>query len=277
VRTPSIRESLGALRDLLRGATPGAPTDRFGMAPDLIERAGPILDFLYRAWWRVETRDIGLIPAGGPVMIVANHGGSAPWDALVLRLALLREHPARRDLRPLLDEAALARPVAGPALRKLGAVPATPENALNILSDGQAVAVFPEGGAPRPWPLRYRVGAFGRGGFAKLALRTGAAVIPCAVVGSEEAGAPMARPGFLAETLRLPLFATMPGLPLGPLDDLPLPSRWLLRFGAPVDLGPGGPESAADPEVVSQVTARTRERLQAMLDETVAARRSVFF
>jgi 1-acyl-sn-glycerol-3-phosphate acyltransferase len=273
---PAVQERLKGLGALLRLAEPAGPLDAYGMDPTLLLRAAPLLDFLYLSWWRVEASSAAKVPAHGPVVVVANHGGHLPWDALVLRLALRREHPAHRDLRPLLDAAALARPALGPALQRLGAVPATPDNAARLLGEGAALAVFPEGSAPRPWPQRYRIGAFGRGGFVKVALRAGAAIVPCAVVGSEEASPALGRPGYLAEALRLPILGSALALPLGPLGGLPLPARWTLAFGDPIDLGGAGPEAAADPAEVARLTALVRGRLQAMLDEAVAARRSVF-
>ena len=48
--------------------------------------------------------------------------------------------------------------------------------------------VFPEGvkGTGKPFSERYRLQRFGRGGFVEVALRTGAPIVPVAVVGSEE-------------------------------------------------------------------------------------------
>ncbi|HYS80696.1 MAG TPA: lysophospholipid acyltransferase family protein [Anaeromyxobacteraceae bacterium] len=268
---------LAALRSIFAGAAPGA-LDAYGMDRDLPARAAPLLDFLYASWWRVETRQVEHVPATGPVIIVANHGGALFWDALVLRLALLREHPARRELRPLLDDRALGTPVFGRAAARLGAVAATPEHALELLGGGAVLAVFPEGSrnAGRPWPERYRVDRFGRGGFARIALRTGAAVVPCAIVGSEETSAPFARAGWLAERIGMPFLATTPSLPLAPLGILPLPSRWSLRFGAPIDTAALGRAAADDAGQVLALTERTRSALQQMLDEDVAARRAVY-
>ena len=268
---------LAALRSIFAGAAPGA-LDAYGMDRDLPARAAPLLDFLYASWWRVETRQVEHVPATGPVIVVANHGGALFWDALVLRLALLREHPARRELRPLLDDRALGTPVFGRAAARLGAVAATPEHALELLGGGAVLAVFPEGSrnAGRPWPERYRVDRFGRGGFARIALRTGAAVVPCAIVGSEETSAPFARAGWLAERIGMPFLATTPSLPLAPLGILPLPSRWSLRFGAPIDTAALGRAAADDAGQVLALTERTRSALQQMLDEDVAARRAVY-
>jgi 1-acyl-sn-glycerol-3-phosphate acyltransferase len=159
---------------------------------------------------------------------------------------------------------------------RLGAVAATPENAQALLAQGRLVAVFPEGSlaGEKPWGDRYRLQHFGRGGFAKVALRAGTPIVPCAIVGSEEATPPASRSGWLAERLRLPLLAMAPRIPLGPLAFLPLPSRWTIRFGDPVaTAGRGVPTDAA---AVAALAEEARSALQRMLDEDVAARRSVF-
>jgi 1-acyl-sn-glycerol-3-phosphate acyltransferase len=273
---PALRDrlqALGALRAVIGGS---GPTDAHGLDPGLWHTVEPALDFLYGTWWRVATREVGNVPAEGPVVVVANHGGALPWDALVLRMALEREHPARRDLRALLDEHAFDLPVAGRALARLGAVRASPESAQRLLGASLAVAVFPEGSrADRPPSQSYRLERFGRGGFAKVALRAGATIVPCAIVGSEEASAPFARPGWLAEWLGIPVLGTATALPLAPLGLLPLPSRWSVRFGAPIP-AQGGAAAAEDASRVLDLTERTRQALQAMLDEDVAARRSIY-
>lgn len=274
---PAIRERLAGLSALRTFFAGTGELDFFGMDRELTERAAPLLEFLYTAWWRVEPRQIENVPAQGPVVIVANHGGLLPWDALVLRLALQRHHPQHRDLRPLLDEHALKIPVAGGVATRLGAVPATPDHALRLLGEGRAIGVFPEGSraSDRPWPERYRVQRFGRGGFARIALRAGATVVPCAIVGSEETSAPFARAGWLSEVLDLPfLAATRPVLPLFALGFIPLPSRWSLRFGRPID--PRAATAEDEAGKVLQTTERVRAALQEMLDEDVAARRSVY-
>ncbi len=93
------------------------------------ERLAPLVEFLYSTWWRVQVRGIAAVPASGPAVVVANHAGLVPWDAFVLRHALRRDHPAHRDLRPLLDDREVELPVVGPAAVRAGAVRATPDAA----------------------------------------------------------------------------------------------------------------------------------------------------
>jgi 1-acyl-sn-glycerol-3-phosphate acyltransferase len=201
-----------------------------------------------------------------------------PWDAVVLRHALRRDHPARRDLRPLLDDRECDLPVIGPALVRHGAVRASAEAAERLLAAGGAIGVFPEGSAVarKAWRDRYRIQRFGRGGFVKVALRARAPIVPCAIVGSEEASPGLARTGWLAERLGVPLLSANPSLRVEPAAVLPLPSRWTLRFGDPIDVSRHPREAAEDAAVVNELAERVRSTLQAMLDEGVAARGSIF-
>lgn len=272
---PVLQERLRRLASLAAALASSGPLDPWGMDPRLAERASPLLDFLYQSWWRVEARGLERLPPGA-ALVVANRGGALPWDALVLRLAARRS--GGRDLRPLLDEAALAVPVFGPAARRLGAVQATPEAAGLLLGAGALLGVFPEGsrGGGKPWSERYRLQRFGRGGFVKVALRAGVPIVPCAIVGAEEATPPAARAGWLGEFLGLPFLSAAPALPLGPLKLLPLPSRWSVRCGEPVETRSLGAATAEDPTAVAAIAESVRSAVQRMLDADLAARTSVF-
>ncbi len=275
---PAVRQRLAVAVDLVRLLEGPERLDRFGRDPRFSDRLEPLVDLLYGAWWRVEVRDVERVPADGPVVVVANHGGAVPWDAFVLRHALRREHPAHRDLRPLLDDRECALPVLGAAAIRYGAVRASADAADAILAAGGVVGVFPEGSAAalRPWRERYKIHRFGRGGFVKIALRAGAPIVPCAIVGSEEASPGIARTGWLADLLGIPLLSTNPSLRVASAALLPLPSRWTLRFAEPIEVREFGPAAASDPAAVNALAEQARATLQALLDEGVAARSSVF-
>jgi len=280
---PGLRAGLAGLEGgiaglvrLVRNPAPQGTHDAHGLDPDLAERLAPLAELLYVRWWRASVRDAANVPSAGPAIVFANHAGVIPWDALVLRHALDRDHPAHRALRPLLDERECSLPAIGRLALRLGAVRSSPQAAEALLAEGQVVGVFPEGsaGARKPWRERYRLQRFGRG-FLKLALRTGAPLVPCAIVGSEEASPALSRAGWLADHLGLSLLGAGAGLRFGPAALVPLPSRWSLRFGPPIPLD--DPAAAAgDPAALAALTERAHAILRSMLAQDLAARRSVY-
>ena len=107
-------------------------------------------------------------------------------------------------------------PFLAPLLAKSGEVRASQENGERLLRQGHLVGVFPEGvkGVGKPFKQRYKLARFGRGGFVRLALRTGAPIIPCAVVGSEEIHPMIGRADFLGRPFGFPYFPAHSHLPL---------------------------------------------------------------
>lgn len=258
----------------------GLAADLFGCDPDFAARMRPGLEFLYRRYFRVELQGIAQVPPQGPALLVANHSGALPYDSLMLATGIQLEHTARRGVRPLIEDELWHLPFLGVALRRLGAVRANPENAERLIASGQLVAVFPEGapGRSKRFRDRYRLQRFGRGGFVKLALRTRAPIIPTAIVGAEETNPLLASGSWLGRAFGLPPLPITPTFPLlGPLGLLPLPAKWTIAFGNPIDLT-GHPASAADDLVlVQQLTEQVRSTIQSSLDSLLAQRKSVAF
>jgi len=236
------------------------------------ELSEAILHALYRYWWRVEAVGLERVPGTGPVILVANRGGALlPYEALMIGVAA-------RDAHPLLDDWLGALPLLGAALTRVGAVRGAPATARRLLARGEAVVVCPESNHPKPFRERYRLGRFGRGAFARLAIEAGAPIVPVAVIGAEEVHPVIARldlPGRLLGLPTLPLTPTFPWLGLWGL--VPLPTKWTLLFGDPLDVGAHLQASdASDPRLVGRLRDQVRERLQALVLEGLRRRRSVF-
>src|SRR5690606_20091733 len=208
------------------------------------------------------------LPVRGPAILVANHAGPLPWDGLVLLEAVRRAHPVRRTLRPLLEDAVFHFPYLGVLVNRLGAVRASPENAQRLLEEDELVAVFPEGqqGLTRLFRERHTLKRFGRGGCVKLALRTAVPLLPVAVIGAEAAAPTLARIGLFGRSLGLDALPITPTFPwLGPAGLLPLPSKWRVRFGAPVDLAASHRREAADDRIlVARLADQIRTDVQDM-------------
>jgi 1-acyl-sn-glycerol-3-phosphate acyltransferase len=254
--------------------------DDFGLDPVYESRFRPIAEFLYRRYFRIKTDGMSQIPADGRCILVANHSGTLPLDGLMLRTALRLEHPAARELRWLAEDFLFYLPFAGVFMNRVGAVRACQENAERLLGKESLVAVFPEGvqGIRKLWSERYQLQRFGRGGYIRLALRMQAPIIPCAIVGAEETNPLLYRLEYVASLMGLPYIPVTPTFPLlGPLGLMPAPSRWTIKFGEPVSLDGYGPQAAEDHVLVGRLSERVRSSIQAMLDNGVRERKSVWF
>jgi 1-acyl-sn-glycerol-3-phosphate acyltransferase len=268
--------------------TAGPNEDEWGYDPDFAKSVEPWLDFLYTRWWRVVANGLEHIPARGPALIVANHAGVVPWDAAMMATAIRRSGGGAKPLegvgpprhpRFLVLDWAFSLPWASTAIRRFGGVPASPHNALALLRQGHVVMVFPEGakGVGKPYNRRYRLERFGRGGFVELALRADAPIVPCAVVGSEEIYPKIGELPLLARLTGAPYFPLTPTFPwLGPLGLIPLPSKWYIEFGEPIQTASHSTADADDAVVLFDLTDRVRETIQATLYRLLVQRRSVW-
>lgn len=265
-------------RDALRSRI--EEVDDFGLDPELEAKLRPGIDLLYRRYFRVEVENIENVPSTGRAVIVANHGGTLPLDGAMLRTAMRLDHPSRRDLRWLAEDFVFYLPFAGVFLNRIGAVRACPENAERLLEKEGLIAVFPEGahGVKKLFRDRYQLQRFGRGGYIRLCLRMRAPLIPCAIIGAEEANPLLYRFESLAALWKLPYLPITPTFPLlGPLGLLPAPTRWKLRFGEPISFDAYGPEALEDHLLVGRLSERVRSAIQGLLDSGLSQRKSVWF
>jgi 1-acyl-sn-glycerol-3-phosphate acyltransferase len=273
-----MREQVAFVQRRLQGEY---QTDPYGMDPELIERVRPLFTFLYRTWWRIQAQGLEHVPADTRGVLVSNHSGVLPWDGAMIAAAVYEDHPLRqgRVVRNLFLDWFSAQPFLAPLFTSLGQMAGIPENAIRLLEDDELVCVFPEGarGVSKPFYQRYQLARFGRGGFVKIALRTGAPLIPVAVVGAEEIYPMFVNASPLARMFNLPLFPITPTFPwLGPLGAVPLPTRWTITFCPPISTAEYGPDAADDPLAVFMLSEQVRNTIQQTLDEQVARRTSLF-
>lgn len=260
-----------------RRATTSVPApDPFGLDPDF--RRGWLipLRFMFERYWRVNVSGIEHVPDSGPALIVANHSGAVPADAFMLAVALELRQPAR-CLRVLYDRFVDALPVIGPAYRRLGAVSASLANAEQLIARGETIGLFPEGiaGVEKRCTERYRLRPF-KTGTARLAVRTGAPIIPVSIVGAEEAFPVIARLYRVGNLVGVPWIPVTPTFPLcGLAGALPLPTRWSMHFGEPIFAPPA--DSGQDEERrIAETTERVRTAIGTGLTDLLAKRRGIF-
>jgi 1-acyl-sn-glycerol-3-phosphate acyltransferase len=275
------RRAARGLAFLRRRITGEYEVDEFGFDPDLTDNV--LLNLirpLYEKYFRVEARGLERVPNDGGALIVANHSGTLPLDALMTQVALWDHHPVGRHLRMLAADVVFTMPYVGSYARKAGHTLACNPDALRLLGGGEVVGVWPEGfkGIGKPFSERYRLQRFGRGGFVSAALRTGAPIIPTAIVGAEEIYPKIGDIKPLARLLGIPYVPVTPTFPwLGPLGLVPLPSKWYIVFGEPIETSGYDPAAADDPMLVFNLTDQVRESIQDTLYRVLLQRRSVFF
>jgi 1-acyl-sn-glycerol-3-phosphate acyltransferase len=256
-----------------------AEVDDFGFDRGFTDAVVPYVLWIYRKYWRVETEGVENVPATGRALLVANHAGVVPYDGAMIRMAIVAEHPAPRHARMLVVDWAFGVPFTSIFLRRTGNVLAHPHNATVLLERDELVGVFPEGvkGASKLYRDRYKVRRFGRGGFAQVAIRAGAPIVPVAVVGAEEVHPVLADFPGLARALGLPMLPFTPTFPLlGPFGLLPLPSKWFIAFGEPISTAEMGPDAADDQTTVLELSEQVREWVQAKVDEMRRRRTTIF-
>lgn len=272
---------IAGLADFLRKRMTGDYTvDEFGFDPQYNNAVVlPVLRFFYDTWFRVEVSGVENIPSDGAALIVANHAGTLPFDGPMLSVAVRDHHPAHRDVRLLAADMLFDMPVLGPVARKAGHTMACNADANRLLTGGELTAVFPEGykGLGKPFRDRYKLQRFGRGGFVSAALQAKAPIIPCSIVGSEEIYPMLADVKLLARVLGVPYFPITPLFPLaGPAGLVPLPSKWHIAFGAPIDTTGYDEHAADDPMVTFEITDQVRETIQQTLFSLLSQRRNTF-
>ena len=242
--------------------------DPFGFSMDYALAAVAPLVWMYRYYHRVLTYGVERVPPGR-VVLVANHSGQLPVDAAMMAIALLFEANPPRVLRSMVEKWVPTLPYVSTFMARTGQIVGTPENCRRLLEAEEAILVFPEGvrGLSKLWPQRYQLQEFGLG-FMRLALETGAPILPVAVIGAEEQAPALMQVKPLAKLFGFPAFPITPTL-----LPLPLPSRYHLHFGEPMHFT--GRADDEDAELDKKVRS-FRHAIQAMIQDGLRERTSIF-
>lgn len=249
--------------------------------PEFIARLAPVIRSAMR-WFDPEVRELDRLPEQGPFLLVGNHSGGL-WmpDYWAFMAEWLRTRGPDAPLYSLAFDALFSVPGYRTLARKLGAVPASQENAHRLLERGLPVLVYPGGDSEdyRPWTARHRIDLHGHKGFVRLALRHRIPVYPMVAHGSHNSiivltrGEGLAR-AFGLDRLRANIFPIVAGPPWGVapfiLPTVPLPSKVTVQIGEPMDWACHEAAVADDPETVQCCYEEMRNRMQSMLDDMVA-------
>jgi 1-acyl-sn-glycerol-3-phosphate acyltransferase len=203
------------------------------------------------------------VPREGPALIVANHSVFG-FDALILG-ALLWRHTGRLALW-LADRNLWKTPGLGATLDWVNAIPGTPDDAVAQLRAGDLVVVYPGGifDSYKHSRDRHKLQWRTRAGFARVALRAGAPIVPVAACGVDDIYRVVGRDPVLGRLLFGDRRYNWP-ITLGRWGTLvPRPAKVTLHALAPIF--PQG--DATNPDHVERVRRYVHDSIQAKLDET---------
>jgi 1-acyl-sn-glycerol-3-phosphate acyltransferase len=249
--------------------------DPFGFDPDFVKYTIPFVLFFYRKWFRVQTYGIENVPAGR-VLLIGNHSGQIPIDAMMIISSMVLEAEPPRMVRSMVETWVPTLPVLSWFFPRNGQIVGTRENCKLLLDRGEPILAFPEGvrGISKLYSQRYQLQEFGLG-FMRLALQTKTPIVPVAVVGAEEQAPALANLKAVGRLFGAPGVPITPTFPfLGPLGMLPLPSRYHIHFGKPMEFE-GDPND--EDAVVGEKVKRVQRTIQRMLRDGIKARKHVFW
>jgi 1-acyl-sn-glycerol-3-phosphate acyltransferase len=248
--------------------------DAWGMQPASLVDSFLVSGLLYRWYFRVEVHGAERLPKGS-LLLIGNHAGQLPFDAMMLGVATLLEANPPRIARGMGEYWIPRLPFVSELAARAGQLVGTPENCVQLLEAGECVMAFPEGvrGMNKPFRLRHELMRFGLG-FMRLALESGTPIVPVGIVGSDEQQPGLANLEGVARMLGIPALPITPTFPwLGPLGLWPLPVKYRIYFGEPLRFeGSAQDEDAAMEARVDEV----RSAIARLLADGRASRAGIF-
>jgi len=224
-----------------------------------------LLDIVTK-YLRVTLSGVRNIPNKGPYILIANHSGYMGFDALMLAHHVNQKKKVIPHI--IAHKLWFFTPEISVAAHRFGLVPATFDNGLEILRRKEPLLLFPEGeeGNFKPTRKRYHLRRFRRG-FVRLALETGAPIVPAVVIGAEETSITISQIRWAKDLIGIII-------PI-PLNVIPLPAKWRIHFLPPIRLEKN-PELAKDNAHVTKVSRQIRLQLQKAINTELKKRRKVF-
>ena len=242
--------------------------DEFGFSREYLKSLMPLGLFFYRHWFRVEVFGIENVPDEGATLIIPNHSGQLPLDGGMITIANIIEREKPRLCRAMIEKWFATLPYVSTFMPKVGQLTGLTENAERVMEAGEVMLIFPEGikGSGKTWDKRYQLQRF-TVGFMELAIKYDAPIVPCCVIGGEEQAPAFVNLEGLAKKLNMLYFPITPTFPwLGLLGFVPLPSKYRIYFGEPMDFSQYK-DDLDEPDRIRAHVDTVKQTVQAMIDE----------
>jgi 1-acyl-sn-glycerol-3-phosphate acyltransferase len=236
--------------------------DPWGLLPEKVINDLRLLWPLYHYYFDVKLHHQEMVE-DRPYMVISNHTGQVPIDALLICTAFATELSHPRILRPLVERFLTSLPFLGRWSSEAGAVLGDRHNCLNLLKRNESVLIFPEGvkGIAKEASAFYHLQPFTKG-FLRMAIAAKVEILPIAVVGAEEFFP------FVFHLKKIAKFLKIPALPLSP-NLFPLPSPVDIYIGKPYllpnELSPDAMDDELEPHLLfieNEIERLTQEGLE---------------
>ncbi len=239
--------------------------DPFGISRVEVARMMTILSWLYHHYFTVTIHGIDRVPARGRTILVGNHSGGFAVDGMMVWASMFLERDPPRLVHGMAERFMNRMPFASMYTSRTGTFTGTPEMALNLLGQERALLVFPEGarGTAKLYGDRNTLVRFGTG-FMRLALQSGAPIVPFAFLGGGDA---------VPTVLNLKTLGRLVGVPYLPVTPyilpIPRPVKLELYYGEPMQFEGNGNE---EDHVIDDYVAQVKRRIADMIHSGQRAR-----
>jgi len=232
--------------------------DPYGIDKHELGRFFTLLRFFYSQYFTINVFGVEHVPRHGRGMLVGNHSGGWAIDALMVIASTFFELEPPRLAQGMAEKFLKKVPFLSWFTNRIGQLTGLPQHSVRLLEDERLLLVFPEGtrGTAKLYRDRDSLVGFGTG-FARIALKTRAPIIPFAFIGGGEAIPTVVNLYGIGKRLGLPY------IPITPYGIAwPLPVSLQLLYGAPIHLE----GSASDPD---EVIAIQVERVRSVIADLI--------
>lgn len=242
--------------------------DPWGFNLELCESTLRKLMPLYRSYFKVRVFGQENIQ-DKPYLVVSNHSGQLPIDAMLITIALAIDIQPPRVLRAMIERFMAQLPFLGDLTAQTGSILGDRANCEYLIDHGESILVFPEGvrGVSKNTPEYYKIQPFSQG-FYRIAIQKKTPILPVCVIGAEEMFPLVVHAKKLASLLKLP------ALPLS-ANLLPLPSPIDIYIGKEIEIPENMNPESSDKDIKENVF-HIENTIKKMLIHGLAHRRPFF-
>jgi len=242
--------------------------DPWGFNIDAVEKAMNYTLPIYRKYFKVRVFGQENVQ-DEPYMIVSNHTGQVPIDAVLITAAFAFDIDPPRVVHGMIERFMAGLPFLGDMTAQTGSILGDRGNCKWLLNKGESILVFPEGvrGINKSTRNFYETQKFSNG-FFRIAIDTKTKILPIAVVGAEEMFP------FVMQAKKFGKKLGMPSLPLT-LNFIPLPSPIDIHIGEPYEI-PEGLSSEATDKVIREQVYKIERQIKHQLMLGLKKRRPFF-